>query len=152
MKKRKALEVLTPRVEEFDNNLLDGVLQELEGTNEVVLSILRVQWPLLARHFRHFKELLEGTREAVRTLGSECTEELSKLDLHLNKFDGMLGMRNDKMAGTTIFRALQFNIDELETLASNFVRMKTEIEALTVRTENLKRKFSRVLCLLSAQL
>jgi len=104
LKKRKILEVLTPRSVDFlDTGLLEHIFGDLEGTDEVVLSMLRVKWTLFALKFVFFKNIVDGTRDDVRTMSTVSTEEFEKLDPQLTNFEKISGKQNAEMEGTTVF-------------------------------------------------
>ena len=116
LKKRKGMAVLSPRDSEFSELNFTEIFGELDGSDEMILSMLKIQWPLLVQNFANVNKIVNETREGVRTLGEVSTSELEQIDLQLAQFKGLIGKRDEERGTSTIFYSLKNNESEIENL------------------------------------
>ena len=84
--------------------------------DKVVLSMLKLQWPLLVQSFTNINKTVHEIREAVCTLSEVSTRELKQLELQLDQLKGLIGTRNEERGASTMFYSLKNNENEIESL------------------------------------
>jgi hypothetical protein len=116
LKKRAKLDLRSSFIEAGYEVTIAEVIDNLGTSDSLILSNLQMEWKKIGKNFETIKELLDGTRGAIRALSTVAQEEFGKSDVELSRLQTLVGSRTEDMGTMSAFDMIGIAIEDLNRL------------------------------------